>query len=489
VQNPHGSPLPGDAASVAPSNGYSCDFALSSGYAGNLCQVTATGGGTAVISQTNGRANMAAVAKLCANTSCGISIAYDQFGSANAVQATFANMPPVTVDPDGSVHISTPNIVTDTSSAVRLVASGVSLTKNSLSVAFLGRTRGAVAFGDTGTSPVAGPANLALIGNNSANFDLIQWFQNGVTIYGDGSYSGWLSNRDSVVIATSGASAHGVSTDAQTPYSLSALSATALSGLTIGNMTSSVGPVNGAQQVDVRAILLWASALSNADQAAVRQAMYVAGNTVPQARCSIVGMGESVLWGNYQDPGQGIVDALRSLLPTSTVVFNRAVPAQQIGPVGTSGTMLNWYVNSPAYYTALYNAANACNILLINPGLNDINAGRTTAQVEADLTSVIQDAEAIGFKVAVLGWIDRLDSAGNETAHDTLNTWFRGGAIAALGATPIDWAADPLLGADGAANNTACFYTDKVHLIDACANGNAAPQIANGLISSGLLSY
>lgn len=475
-------PLPGNATSATLYGAWSTDLVVS-GYAGHLWQVERASDSTTLnIDPVSGttRPNTAPIGTFCNGTSCKLSEVYDQSGNANnCVQATFANMMLVTVDPDGSVHFSAqqPTIAAQT----QLTCSGVSLTKNAMSIAFVGRTRGAPVEGSSG------PAPLVQIGSNSAYADLIQWYQHGVTFYNDGglgstNFSGYLANRDTVVIATSGASAHGVTTDGFAPYSASAFGATALSGMTLGHTTSGQAPAAAAQQVDIKTVLLWASALSNADQQAARSALYIAHNVTPQARCSIVGIGESVLWGQLQDAGQGIIDNLRNLLPSAAVIFNRASPGQQVGPVGTSGTMLYDYVNNTGKYAALYNSSAACNIALINPGLNDIANGRTVAQVEADIATLVADAAATGFTPVVLTEISR---ASYDTQHDQLNTWLRAGNS---GARIIDVALDPLLGADGANANTAIFQGDGIHLTDAGA-AEEAGLIASGLIGQNLVSY
>lgn len=475
VQNAGGSPLPANATSASAYGAWGVRL-LNSGYAGHLFQVTRASDSTTlnIDALSGGQPNLAPLQTFCAGTSCGVSTLYDQVGANNCTQATQASMPPLYVDHDGSVWLATPYTTGTTQNAnVGLTCSGVSLTKNSLSVAAVVRRRGSTQYPNMGV-------NIVNLGNS---YQLIDWLQGGVTTAGDGGFgagvfSGILSTRGDVVIAASGASTRTVTTDAAAPYAKSAFGAIALSGMTLG-MSPTGSPIGSQPEGnnDYQAVILWAASLSNADQAAARRALYAAfPNLVPQARCTVALWGESVLADYFQDAGQGSVDQLRALLPSGAVIVNQAWPSQ------TDAQMASNYTQEVSW---LYNAQNPCNILVMNPALNGIASGESVATVEGNISSFVAAAQATGWKVAVMTEISRKNY---DTQGQAISAWIRAN-VPALGGLVIDVAADPLLGATGAFANGAVFQQfDQIHLTDAGA-AEEAGIIANTLIGSNWLRY
>jgi hypothetical protein len=478
VVNPYGTPLPGNAASASVYGAWSCSALLVSGWSGNLCQLTRSSDSTTLaVGVANGVLNLAALQAFCANTTCGVSIAYDQSGNGNnCAQATQADMPVIVVDASGTIRLSFPEFTgTTQNTAVSLSCSGVSLTKNSLTAAVVAARRGQM--NNTGVSIID-------IGNS---YQLVDYYQGGITTFGDGgfgsgAFSGVLNARGSVVIGASGSSTRTVTTDGYAPYSKSAFGGTALSGMTIGMTPGSApsGAIEGGN-IEYYGWLVYASQLSNADQQAVRVAADDLFNLVPQARTMVAIAGESVWHGWEQDAGQGVTDRLREMLPTSAVIVDQAWSGQ------TDAQMASNYTDQLSWLCSAQYPANA---LLFNPGLNGINGGETVAQVESNIASFIASAKATGCwnTIAVMTEISRTgsNSGGSYAAQgQAISAYIRG----LSGIVVVDLQADPLLGATGAYANSAIFHSnDQTHLTNA-GMAEAAAIAANALISQGALSY
>lgn len=103
------------------------------------------------------------------------------------------------------------------------------------------------------------------------------------------------------------------------------------------------------------------------------------------------GFGGAVPW---------IVQASASWYPDRVAVVNQGVAGQSVGPAATAGTMTN--ATQLAAIDAIFNGALNYNIASIWGGANDIQAGRTAADIYTDLTTWFSGRHAVGFKTMCL---------------------------------------------------------------------------------------
>lgn len=478
--NPSGSPLPVNAAAGA--YGAWGTKRLNSAYSGNLLQVTRSSDSTTLdLGQlSDGSLNVAPLYAFGLGTAYAISKAYDQVGANDAVQATFANMPTLLIDADGTPHISFHGAVVQ-----KLVASGVSLTQNSLSIAALARNRGNIQQG----------TNIAFIGNGTNSADLHGNSAGSWSLSSGGNILqsiGFLANRDAVLIGAFGGSASSFSIDGYGAIQSNVAASNTLTGMTLG-ANNATAANNG--NVDLLGVVVFNTYLSGTDQMNVRAAFHAGANTSPQARCKIMLVGESVWAGSNgttaADAPYGIIDHLRTLLPSSAIVIGRALGGQSIGPISLANSQLQLYAGGT--YSSVFDSSAACNVALINGGdTNNVDANTyNTTQVQADIVTLTGLLQATGFKVGIATGIDRADNTGlYEPYLAAMNIWMRANVGQGLlpNAFLIDVAADPLLGAAGAANNTALFASDKIHPINPGHQAIAA-RIAQALIANKVITY
>lgn len=199
----------------------------------------------------------------------------------------------------------------------------------------------------------------------------------------------------------------------------------------------------------------------------------------PTAHCNVVLQGESIMSGFEQSAGHTVADVIKQSLPGSTVVYDLAAVGRQIGPSGTNGTMLQRYSAMPGGDAIYFEPGISCNVYVVFPGLNDIANGRTTSDVETDLTTLIGLAKATGYTVGVVDEISRISL---DSSKNTLNTWMASN-VPQAGVFLIDVAANANLGADGSYTNTTYYQPDGIHLTDAGA------AIFGGIIGSAVKSY
>lgn len=149
-------------------------------------------------------------------------------------------------------------------------------------------------------------------------------------------------------------------------------------------------------------------------------------------------------------------------------VPNIAVPGQGISD-STSG-VTDTLLTTDAAKLAPLKAGRSKAVLVVWAGTNDLAEGRSAAQALADLWDYCDDRTAEGWLVVVCTLIDRTD-AGKGAGFDAKRATFNAGVVADWAdhcAGLADYASDPDLGTNGAANNATYFNPgDKVHLTNA----------------------
>lgn len=145
-------------------------------------------------------------------------------------------------------------------------------------------------------------------------------------------------------------------------------------------------------------------------------------------------------------------------------ITNKAVAGQ------TCATILS---NYSANIAPLFNAKDFKNVVSLECGINDLEAGSTPAQIYTSMSSYIAAAHATGFKVIL--WTVTATPRISETDRQTLNTSIIGNAAGADGianynSTPI--------GLPGSYTNTFYFQSDQTHPTDNGIAGVEAPTAA-----------
>jgi hypothetical protein len=466
-QNILGSPLMADAASSTAYGAWGV-CRLTNAYTGRLLTVTRVSDSTTrdIYPDAKGCADWDTYASFVSGTSAGVSALYDQIGANTCVQATQANMPVLTKDARGIIRIEHSRSVGGVNqTAQQLFCTGVSTTKNTLSFAGVWRVQ------DTQNSAVT----LLQLGSSSPlQFGVVSGI---TTIFGGGdATAGFMSSQDVAVILSSGASRRSFSIDGYPSSGTGNFGATALSGLTLG--MSPTGGTASSGGSELTAAVLWTAELNPTDKRAVRVAAQSQFNLVPQARCNVVLQGESILSGFLQDAGQSIAQIMHTMLPNSAKIMNLA---------GSGQTVAQMVTNYAANTAPAYNATDACNILVVNPGANDIWAAATDVQVEASITSLVAAAKATGWTVFVLTEVCRSGTGGQIAYKDAVNVWLRAGNAVPL-SNLIDVAADPNLGSATACVNQIYYRSDATHVNNNAAAAMAA-YIAKAVLASPAMKY
>jgi lysophospholipase L1-like esterase len=146
---------------------------------------------------------------------------------------------------------------------------------------------------------------------------------------------------------------------------------------------------------------------------------------------------------------------------------NFAVPGVDFTNVAVNGSVLADFVTRAATVDALYSASKPC-LLSLAPG-NDIatgyagSGGSRTAWLSA-LASYLDARRAVGFKVILCSILPRTAAAApgfnaeRALCNAVTATWLGSHCDAYC-----DFAADPVMGPDGAASNASVYQADGVH--------------------------
>jgi len=166
---------------------------------------------------------------------------------------------------------------------------------------------------------------------------------------------------------------------------------------------------------------------------------------------------QAVFVGDSITYGQGATAGFPSLISTISTytVTNKGIPsiwAQQ------------WRPYLPFTVDPLYGGGAAQNIVFVFLGTNDTALGNVAAdQILGNLSGIANERRQKGWKVIVATMLSR---TGADAKKNTLNTLIRQ-YWSSFADALCDFAADPLLGADGASASATYFQVDHVHPTDA----------------------
>ncbi len=153
---------------------------------------------------------------------------------------------------------------------------------------------------------------------------------------------------------------------------------------------------------------------------------------------------------------------MERLLPGSLVLYNAGWAAKTLG--GPNG-LVERYANFTA---KLHNPNARNNVISSLAGTNDIQGGSSAQQVLRLIRQYAAAARQTGFRFVVGTILPRATFTGPmEAARISVNTMVRAG-WAEFADGLADGAADPTLGAPGAAANTNVYAQDGIHLTDYC---------------------
>jgi hypothetical protein len=469
--NPEGSPLPGDAATTAPSLLLGLKR-LTADYTGDLFVAQDRDGWQVSIGQLNdGRPDLAKMFSLLSDDGpIRIAAVFDQSGNGhNATAANAENQPLLLIDKDGEAFLvfdacnvsEVPPWVTARTSYLQIPQT-LSLIKNRIA-AFNVQELGAM---DIDWHSNFEP-NLLLLGgaNGTAGLQLINYYNCGALIMGDppDGPGAWPSAAPHVcwLITSPGGRDIGVegSPMRMTPGDLGA---STLQGGVIGMSSGAVAGTFSSTHNETtwRATMVFDSSLSAADDLAVRAALSVHYRTWPQARCNIMLVGESVC-GGWAAPGWSWAKMLQAGLPAGVRIFNRGSLGQGVSSNAEIGSwsMVSQYETAVA---PLYQS-DADNIAVLFPGANDgwVQMPNTPSDEIDGILAWVAKAKATGYRVLVCTLIDRQGTPAQRAYLAEMSPLIRSHA-AIGGYEVIDVQAVDLVGAPGAAENQTHF-PDGVH--------------------------
>lgn len=195
---------------------------------------------------------------------------------------------------------------------------------------------------------------------------------------------------------------------------------------------------------------LWDRVLTDEEIQTASEAL-IAANSVPKRLIGYIGTSIT---------SQGANDNIGASLTIPWVGFNFGIPGEGVSGASSRAAALDAVLTSgPAITDSL---------LVVELGANDLNiATPNPAAFTAALAAYIDARLAAGWaKVIATTIMPRTDAGGasdtdfntaRATANATILSWV-GGRLAAV----ADWAADPIMGSDGASDN-ATYFGDKVH--------------------------
>jgi trimeric autotransporter adhesin len=146
---------------------------------------------------------------------------------------------------------------------------------------------------------------------------------------------------------------------------------------------------------------------------------------------------------------------------------------------GVSGALLQSITGSePSRVGQRCLATSGPSIAIVFAGMNDLHSGLTVSATIASMAGEIQTLKLAGCRVFVGTMLSR---AGVDAQKDAYDAMILGQAKADGADGVIDFAANPLLGADGAYKNTTYFNADQIHPTQAGQQllANAASNVLN----------
>lgn len=207
---------------------------------------------------------------------------------------------------------------------------------------------------------------------------------------------------------------------------------------------------------DYRALLLYGTAGTVSQVMALQsylRSYYGLGAATPADQTIIVD-GDSLILGYL---GNGVARSFYELVLEAQVspfhAYNLGVSGQ------TTAQML---ADVSTQIIPKINPAHSRNVVFTGGGTNDISQSVPAATIYATIVAYSQAVQAAGAVHVQETVLPRGTVAAQETARQTLNDLIRNGA-ATYGYVVSDAGGDPIIGVDGAQNDTTYFQSDKTH--------------------------
>lgn len=211
--------------------------------------------------------------------------------------------------------------------------------------------------------------------------------------------------------------------------------------------------------IDVDAVLIGVS-LTSGQTSAIDSAL--CNPAAPLIVCE----GDSLTQGAF--PAAGSVSTenhypsqLQALRPNSLVINN-----------GVYGNQIAALVSRASQCDGMFRAGAR---LIVFAGTNNLTGGgETAAAALAELATYVAARQAAGWDVWVATMIGRGDQASNQSNYNAQRALFNAGIASAYPTRTLNYAGNPLLGANGASANATIYQADLVHLTAAGHALNAA---------------
>jgi len=189
---------------------------------------------------------------------------------------------------------------------------------------------------------------------------------------------------------------------------------------------------------------------------------------------TLIAEGDSITAGSNFTPYTAFLSASTSTLSSTTAPFN----IYNLGQSNITAALLS--AADPNYVDPSYSTMNVQNTIVLWDGTNDIDInGMSATTTWGIVKNEIMSEKAVGWKVACIDPISRLNSTIDATEHQ-LDQLFRsqsGGVCDEF----IDMASDPNIGAVGAYSNSNWMQSDLTHPNTTSSEYILAPLIANAV--------
>lgn len=169
--------------------------------------------------------------------------------------------------------------------------------------------------------------------------------------------------------------------------------------------------------------------------------------------------GDSITYGTATSnpPATGhpalVAAALNSQTPGRWTAINNGIPGKALSAINTDFATISVPLLAGNYTDKIY---------ILAGGDNDVSQGRTTAQIEADISAIVSKARAAGATKVYSCAMAYANGTAKGVILSAMDTYIRAGSTGAD--RPIDYPADSRLATQ---TNTTYYNTDTLHPTDA----------------------
>jgi lysophospholipase L1-like esterase len=177
------------------------------------------------------------------------------------------------------------------------------------------------------------------------------------------------------------------------------------------------------------AMVIYPSALSDTDGAAVRDALNAAFGIASPSGSMIVQVGDSIQYGptvNESLEGRSITRLTRPLLKGNPVIYNMGLSSQLLTGAGQLAA------NASSREFSMVDYAYAKRGLFIEIGTNDVGGGVSASALHAALVNYVSAARTAGYnRIVTRTLLPRTQSGAQQTQMDAYNAMLRSNAVGA----------------------------------------------------------